>query len=332
MLDYINMEPMRYWQPDSELRIEEDVLNNPEKYSDYIGSFKKDGEWSRVIKVNSEVIIQSRSISKKTGEYARKDQSLPHLVEVFKKLPNNTVILGEICYDDLYKRSKDVGSILRCLPEKAIERQSKEEDKLHFYLFDVLCWDDEDLINIGFEDRIKKIGLAKELLGDRYIRYCEVKSTTEISKEYHDYLSKGGEGFVLQKRDCKYTPGKRTAWNTMKLKKSTEELELKVIGTIEPEMEYTGKEADTWCYYMNGIRVTKYFFKRWKAGVIVDHNGTKCYVASGITDSDAEWLSTPEAISLINEGRLYAKVQAMEIESDTGSLRHPRLLELRSDI
>lgn len=52
----------------------------------------------------------------------------------------------------------------------------------------------------------------------------------------------------------------------------------------------------------------------------------------GITDEDAAWLATPEALKYIENGQLYAKCSAMEIEPDTGRMRHPRLLELRTDL
>ena len=332
MVDYMRLAPMKYWMPDADMGVEDDIINHPEKYSDYIGSFKLDGEFGRMVWDGKEVAILSRSISKKTNEYARKDPNVPHLVEVFKNLPKNTVLLGEMCFDDLYKRSKDVGTLLRCLPEKAIERQKDDKDKLHFYVFDVLCWNGKDLLNEGFETRISYIDKVKEILGDKFIRYAEYKTVEEIANEYQDYLAKGGEGFVLQRKDNPYAPGKRPAWKTIKLKKATEEIELPVVGLLNPEKFYTGKELANWEYFVDGIAVTKYYYKGWVAGVKVKNGDTICNVSSGITDEDAEWLATNEARELINEGRLIAKVSAMEIEPDTGKLRHGRLLELRTDL
>ena len=332
MVDYMKLEPMKYWMPDADMGVEDDIINHPEKYSDYIGSFKLDGEFGRMVWDGKEVAILSRSISKKTNEYARKDPNVPHLVEVFKNLPKNTVLLGEMCFDDLYKRSKDVGTLLRCLPEKAIERQKDDKDKLHFYVFDVLCWNGKDLLNEGFETRISYIDKVKEILGDKFIRYAEYKTVEEIANEYQDYLAKGGEGFVLQRKDNPYAPGKRPAWKTIKLKKATEEIELPVVGLLNPEKFYTGKELENWEYFVDGIAVTKYYYKGWVAGVKVKNGDTICNVSSGITDEDAEWLATNEARNLINEGRLIAKVSAMEIEPDTGKLRHGKLIQLRADL
>lgn len=333
MKDYTNMEASRYWEPKRELGVQEDILNHPEKYSEYIGSYKKDGEWSKVIIENSNVIIQSRSISKKTGKYNEKQDSLPHLVEEFKKLPNNTVLLGEICFDELYLRSKDVGSILRSLTPLALEKQKEEKNKLHFYCFDVLCWNNQELDQKGFAERISYLHKVKAILGNsKYIRFVEIKTVDQIVNEYQDYLDKGGEGFVLQKKTAIYRPGKRTAWESIKLKKCTDEIELKVVDIIEPEREYTGKELDTWEFFdKDGTPVTKYYYKGWKAGVVVDFNGVEVRAASGITDDDAKWLATKEAQEAVNNGQLYAKIEAMEIEPESGSMRHPRIKEIRLD-
>lgn len=331
MNDYSKVEPMYYWQPKE--TEENDIFNNPSKYDKYyIGSYKKDGEWSKVIWDGKEVKIVSRTISKKTGEYTHKEDNVPHLVEAFKKLPINTCIVGEMCYDELDKKSRDVGVILRCLPEKAIERQKDDKVKLHFYVFDILCYKDEDLMDKGFEERISYIEEVKRYLDSEYIRFACFKSVSEVVEEYVDYLSKGGEGFVLQRKDNKYTPGKRQPWKTIKLKKKTSELELPVVGFIEPIKEYTGKDIANWKYFNNDTPVTKYYYMGWKAGVEVINNGTVCRVASGVTDEDAEWLASNEAFELVKNHQLYAKVKCMEIEKDTNKMRHPKLIELRADV
>lgn len=330
---FMHMEPMKYWDP-SDSAVSIDILEHPEKYNNYIAARKMDGEWAKVIWDGREVVIQSRSISKKTGEYAHKEASLPHLVEEFKKLPKNTVILGELCYDDLYKRSRDVGTILRCLPEKAIERQRNDADKLHFYCFDVLAYNSEMVMNYNFVARIIRLQEVEKVLGknNKYIRYAEYLPIEMVSEIYQDYLNKGGEGFVLQRNDNPYQPGKRPAWATIKLKKHTEEIELPVVGFIDPVKEYTGKELSTWQYFEGKEPVTKYYYMGWKAGVQVDNKGTICNIASGISDTDAEWLATKEAKKLLENGQIYAKCSAMEIEPDTGKMRHPVLIELRTDL
>ena len=67
----------------------------------YIATWKNDGEFGRcLVDESHNVTFQSRNISKVTGEYGDKTASLPHLVEEAAKLPAQTVLLGELCFDD----------------------------------------------------------------------------------------------------------------------------------------------------------------------------------------------------------------------------------------
>ena len=103
--DWYRCEPAKYWQPDKARHIEQDIISNPSKYNDYLGSEKMDGNWCRVLIGNDNVLIQSRTISKKTGEYGDLTEKVPHIVELIKQLPKETVILGELCYMELNKHS-----------------------------------------------------------------------------------------------------------------------------------------------------------------------------------------------------------------------------------
>lgn len=332
--DFYTSAPMRYWQPKKENKIELDILENPNKYKDYIGSYKRDGEWTRMlVDENRNVTFQSRSISKVTGQYGDKTDLLPHLTKYIAEdsinFPNNSVFLGELCFfDDLSKISTDVGSILRCKAPKAIERQ-KNGTPLTFYIFDCVCYNGEDISGLGFCNRIEKVKNLK--IDFPFIKQAEYKNIYTIVEEYDNYLKDGGEGFVLVDKNADYVPGSRTAWKTIKLKKFTSEKELKVVGTVDPKREYTGKELDGWQYYDNGEPVTKKYYNGWKAGVAVDYNGVVVKVTSGVSDTDAEWLASDVAAEKIKNGELYAIVSAME-ETNDGSLRHPYLIGLREDM
>ena len=136
-------------------------------------------------------------------------------------------------------------------------------------------------------------------------------------------------------------PGTRTAWKTLKLKQSLPEMELKVIGTLEPSKLYEGDCPETWQYWYQDMPnansqagdfpVTKPYFYGWKNGVTVEYNNTTCDVTSGLTDADREWLATPEAQEMIKNGELYAVVKAMQT-NDLGKLRHGYVVRLRNDM
>ena len=320
--------PAKYWQPDKSKHIEQDIISNPDKYSNYLASEKMDGNWTRwIINENHQVTVQSRTISKKTNEYGDLTEKVPHLTKLISELPANTVILGELCYMELNKHSDEVGTILRCLPAKAIARQKTAP--LHLYIFDVLMWDGEDIHNKPYIERIKYFNSIEQ---NDFIHCARPREVKEIVNEYDDYLERGGEGYVLVLKNASYSPGTRTAWSSIKLKQATDDLELKVIDTIDPVYEYNGEDPDGWEYRdSNGNPITKRAYYGWKAGVVVEYNGIPVKVTSGCSDEDGDWLASDEAADKITNNELYAVVRAMQITKD-GSLRHPVLVRLREDI
>lgn len=351
---FYSMEPMKYYQPlDYNSKKAQDMIENADFAC--IATRKNDGEWGRaIIGTDGSVKIQSRTISKVSGTYGDKTELLPQLVEELKLLPPQSVVLGEICFADVSKTSKDVGAILRCLPAKAIARQSGSNPKLIFKVFDVLAWDGESLMDKTYGERFVQLTATPMAKG----AFKYISLTDYVFEDFptflQDILAEGGEGIVIHRRSYKYTPGKRPAWTSLKVKKIVQEIELPVVNVIEPSRSYEGKDAENWSYWMgtynNGEKVflphspcnidmeagltwepiTKPYYNGWKNGVVVDNKGTKVRITSGLTDDDREWLASSEAASLIKQGQLVAVATCMEITED-GSLRHPRLVRLRTD-
>ena len=350
---FFNQAPMKYYQPTTyDCEKAKDIISN--KGNNYIATQKSDGEWCRIIKdENGNTFAQSRNISKITGEYGDKTNLIPHIIEEFKIIPNGTVLLGELCFSEINSTSREVGTILRCLPAKAIERQKVH--KLIFRVFDCLAYDNEDISNLPY---IKRFDAALKLIKSNHFDYIELCNYTY--ENFEDFLQEiliaGGEGIVIHSKDYIYQPGGRPAWKTMKVKKITTEIELPIVSLINPKKLYEGKELENWKYWVGVYRdtkeeirinrpltqddrefnidwfpVTKPYYYYWINGVTVSNNGTLVKVTSGLTDADREWLATKEAIELLHNNQLYAVVSAMEITPDN-SLRHPRLIRIRQDI
>ena len=331
----------------------------------YIATEKHDGDFglfAHFSKGNN--LIRSRSISKVTGVYGDYTAKLPHLTAEMDIWPDNTVVLAEICWDEYGTNANTVGTILRCLPAKAVERQ--KDKKLSGLVFDVLMFNGKDYTNYPYEDRID---IAQKIFNDRIPLTCGLKLPlfiyfkptkvffTDFAAAADDIISRGGEGVVIQKKSNPYMPGTRTAWATLKLKQSLEEMELPVIGTLAPKREYEGQDASVWPYWevffldsgekelVNKIPsettdlndpwtewtpVTKPYYYGWINGVIVQlPDGNTTSVTSGLTDADREWLATDQAKIEIESGNLFAAVKAMSF-NDKGRLRHPYLVKLRN--
>lgn len=347
---FYTMTPMKYYDCGGDFSKPKAQAMLKNEGSNYIATKKNDGEWCRlIIDAEGNIKAQSRSISKVTGEYGDKTEHIPHIVNEFRSYPRETVLLGELCFADITKTSKDVGSILRCKPDKAVARQKVET--LIFKVFDCLAFAGMDLMDKPYWERWAN---ANDAISDYgyYISMTDAVEYGDFEEFLQEILAAGGEGIVIHRKDAKYKPGARTAWDTLKVKKIVEELELPIVNFLAPNKLYCGEDAFTWKYWVGtkadgtivkslgcpdsteGVitwePVTKPFWMGWFNGIAVDNNGTIVKVTSGLTDEDREWLASDEALQLLEEGSLVATVSAMELTED-GSLRHPRLIRIRTE-
>ena len=333
--DFIMMEPMRYYdnsepKTPSAIQKRQDMIDN--KDNKYIATEKHDGDWGMFIHFSKgNNLIRSRSISVKTGKYGDLTAKLPHLAAEMDQWPDNSVVLAEICWEQYGTNANTVGTILRCLPPKAVERQ--KNNKLYGLVFDILMWDGKDLTDWPYRDRLcytDNFHVERGYSG-HYFKPTDI-FWENFAEEADRIISAGGEGLVIQLKNNKYAPGTRTAWNTLKMKQSLPHMDLKVVSTIEPNKLYDGISPETWKYSIDGVLVTKPYYMGWKNGVNVDFDGTIVSVTSGVSDEDKEWLATEEAQEMIKNGELYAEVKAMSVNSQD-SLRHPVLVKrLRNDM
>ena len=327
--DFAMLPPMKYYNnEDTSNAKRQDMINN--KNGEYIATEKHDGDWGMFIHYSKgHNLIRSRSISKVTGVYGDYTAKLPHLCDEMDNWPDNTVVLAEICWDEYGTNANTVGTILRCLPAKAVERQ--KDKKLKAVVFDMLMFANKDLTDLGYYRRFTQWASFIDAQDYKYIKLTELFEN-DLAEAADDMISRGGEGVVIQRKDYVYSPGSRTAWKTLKLKQQLPEMELKVIGTLAPNKLYEGDCPETWEYQIDGELVTKPYYFGWKNGITVElPSGIKTDVASGLTDDDRAWLATEEAAKMIEAGDLYAVIKCMSV-NDLGKLRHASLVRLRNDM
>jgi len=329
---FSNMKPMKYYDADDLAYVKaQEMITN--KGNGFVALEKRDGEWARAIITEEGVLIQSRSVSKVTGTYGDKTELVPHIVKELKEnFPVGTVLLGELAFDDISKTSRDVGSILRCKVDKALDRQ--KDIKLHFYIFDCLAFNGQDLSTTVFKDRffggktIPSSILKMKTPFAEYIHQTRHTLNEDFMNFAADVWNQGGEGIVIMRLDSLYRPGSRKAWDSLKIKKQIGEIDMKVIDVIEPNKLYEGTELENWQYFIDDVAVTKPFYNGWKNGVIVEYEGRVIKVSSGLTDEEREWLATDAAQDAINSESLYAAITGMEFTED--SLRHPVFLSFKN--
>ena len=186
-MDWNKMEPMKYWSFSSTMDKEtrQNHIDRMIASGEYLFSQKYDGNWARAIVSKDFSGIQTRGISKASGNYGEIQDRVFFWEAIKNAFCNDTVLIGEVFIDGGVDKS--VGSILRCKPEKAKSIQSNKfyelarekvkfsakdkrdiegnefrNKKLTYRIFDVLCYEGENLIDKQIIERIPYIERAVE--------------------------------------------------------------------------------------------------------------------------------------------------------------------------
>lgn len=312
-----------------------DMLKN----TSIIGTIKKDGYWSQLVKDENEVHLYSRTVSKKTGYYSDNIDKVPHIKDwAMNELPNGTCIIGEVYYPN--GTSKNVTSVLGALPEKAIERQKGEYGKIHFYMHDILAYNGEDYVmnNMTYDYRYSNlcehIDIATPLIPELEVARCYDNAYLDLNKVTIDKLAAGEEGMVFRVENGLYAPGKRQPKVMFKIKQAQNDIDFVITEVLPPEYLYTGKESETWGYKdKEGNLITKAAYYGWAGALRLgayDNAGNLVSVgrvSSGLTDNlKADLAANPDKyIGTVVE------VNCMSLDKGNKAMRHCYLSRLRAD-
>lgn len=347
------IQPMLIWTLPANKK---DKLSEICASGEYFAEEKIDGALYQFCRTDMGNYLFGRTVSVKNGLLTNKIDNVPHIDSALSCLPCGTVIIGEIYIPG--GTSKNVTSIMGCLPAEAIKRQDKQ-GKIKYYLHDMIFYNGEDMQSWGAEARYQKLVEAWNefhLEQFDFLRLAE-SFDTGIEERLSQILAAGGEGIVLKKKDAPYSEGKRPAWATIKCKQM-DTIDLVCTRAIEATKEYTGKELETWPYWQersernqNGEYtwlssegqyyedylhnphiyrpVTKPYFYGWKTAIGIgaydDEGNLKEIgtVSSGLTDEMRAHLDD-------YVGKVVA-LQCMSIDRKEKTLRHPIIKAWRDD-
>lgn len=347
------IQPMLIWTLPANKK---DKLSEICASGEYFAEEKIDGALYQFCRTDKGNYLFGRTVSVKNGLLTNKIDNVPHINSALSCLPCGTVIIGEIYVPG--GTSKNVTSIMGCLPAEAIKRQDKQ-GKIKYYLHDMIFYNGEDMQSWGAEARYQKLVEAWNefhLEQFDFLRLAE-SFDTGIEERLSQILAAGGEGIVLKKKDAPYSEGKRPAWATIKCKQM-DTIDLVCTRAIEATKEYAGKELETWPYWQerselnqNGEYtwlssegqyyedylhnphiyrpVTKPYFYGWKTAIGIgaydDEGNLKEIgtVSSGLTDEMRAHLDD-------YVGKVVA-LQCMSIDRKEKTLRHPIVKAWRDD-
>ena len=343
----------KYWQPPSSWSNEKKKSEVHSRIfsGEWLGARKVDGALYVFLKdEDGNVTLRGRSKSV-NGEYIDKWDHLPHLTNWASRIPNGTCFLGEVYWVG-HEGSHNTTSIMNCLADKAIKRQANEENKLHYYVFDIMAYDGKSWLNRVASDRFNQLRNLSLSLTSSYVEFAEYVRGTELWNLLQELLADGYEGIVITKEDAKYEPGKRPSKTTMKIKQELKQtIDVFFTGrATAPTKEYNGKEPESWPYWINYLTdyrlpegqhyyeatmknqpymaVTKPYYYGWAGSLeigLVNKNGviTSLGYISGLTD-EVKSHYKDYAYKVIEVG-------AMMLTPDRDRLRHGKMVGWRPD-
>ena len=356
-IDFYNLEPMRYYSPSTSWSAEKKKQNAMEKIfsGDWYGAQKRDGIFCMCGRnLDGEIFLRPRAKNTK-GEFVNKVDWVPQIHDLLNSLTPGTVLLGEV-YLPRDEQAKTTTSIMNCLLPKSLARQSKEEDKLHLYVFDVLADAGESYLNIKAIDRFLCVEDYSKKYKSSYVEWAKYYNGKELWDMLQKLLAEGYEGMVITYQDATYQPGKRSNKVSLKIKKQVQDTidcvimganaPTKLSGTGMPETwewwfnestnekilasEYFAQHHESiYSLYVDGapvVPVTKGWFYGWAGSLKLGlYDGDKLVHVgdlSGIDEAIKE--SWKDYVNTVVE------ITCMEIH-DTGGLRHPRALNFMRD-
>ena len=356
-IDFYNLEAMKYYSTPSTWSAEKKKENAMNKIFslEWWGSQKRDGVFCMCGRnPEGEIFLRPRAKNTK-GEFVNKVDWVPQFHSILNSLEPGTVLLGEV-YLPRDEQAKTTTSIMHCLLPKSLARQSKEEDKLHLYVFDILADAGESYLNMKAIDRFLSLHDYEKKFISPYVEWARYYNGQALWDLLQNLLADGYEGVVITQQDASYQPGKRSNKVSLKIKRELQETidcvimganpPTKVSGTKEPEVwdywfnEYTNEKilasdylaqnhSNIYSFYVDGgpvVPVTKGWFYGWagslKLGLYDDDKLVHVGDLSGVTDEVKEnWKDYVGSV---------VEISCMEIH-DTGGLRHPRLIAWRTD-
>ena len=161
---------------------------------DWLWEIKLDGY--RALAVRSEAGLTLFSRRRKSL-----NRQFPYIVEALADLPEGTVVDGEVVATD--GRGRPDFNLL--------QNYRAEAARIHYYVFDLLCWKGRDLTHLPL---IERRALLKSLV---VVKDERIKTCDYVEAAPNDLLSavreQRLEGIIGKQKDSRYQPGKRSgAW------------------------------------------------------------------------------------------------------------------------
>jgi ATP-dependent DNA ligase len=185
----------------------------------FIAEEKLDGVRCRLHRMHGRTRFSTTTISDITFGFGE----VHCLPEVKLNIPDGTILEGELIwpgsgYSHLGGQVRVaplqmVTSLLSMRPEEAIDLQKAAGTFLQFCPFDALVWANENLIDVPFHQRSKRLKDIQYISNSKPVRSAE----SNFREFFEKVVAEGGEGIMLKDITAAYRPGQRcNAWIKVK--------------------------------------------------------------------------------------------------------------------
>lgn len=274
---------------------------------------------------------------------------MPQLQEWLTDIPNGSCFLAE-AYLPGNEGSKNVTGILGCLKDKAVARQ--KATPLHFYIFDIMAWDNCNFMNKPYLERANFVENELPKYSSQFVEFAKFYEGKELWSKIQEYLGNGREGVVIMRKDAKVYQKRTPARVSIKIKKELRDtIDVFFTGRASaPTRLYTGKEIETWTYWINSVTL-----ERLPVGEHYAEMRFQGYPYEAVTKNYYNHYAGSLEIGVMRDGKVYPvgwlsnlteeikenykdykgkciEVSAMQFDDETHALRHGKMIGFRPDL
>lgn len=283
---------------------EDELLSSLFDDENWVAQHKLDGERVTFHIGKKANRLFSRRVSKETGWLNEKSDLVPHLRDLDLSQFSGTVLDGEILHPS--GNFKDIGSVLRSLPERAWNLQ-RETGFLFIVVFDVTHWKGFNIMHLPYSERLKLLsrfvyrnGIYRSPFIIPIITVYKgimLKGEWKTKEAYLKYiLENKGEGIIMKNLNAPYEVGVNENGNEYRSRnlvkvKDQDTWDVVICGYDDSLSLYEGKEIQEdgyWEYWVDqndkiipksqvvnssvmlkkGYKpVTKYYYRGWIGAV-----------------------------------------------------------------
>jgi DNA ligase-1 len=291
--------------------------------------YKYDGIRMVIHKKNNKISLFTRRLENVTKQF-------PEVVEyVLKYVKGENFILDSevVGFDEKTKTYKSFQNISQRVKRKYEIEKLRKELPVEVNVFDILFYNDKDLINKEFEERTK---LIRKIIQEipfkiRCSKQIITSNLDEAKKFYEEALKNNQEGIMIKNLKAIYNPGSRVG-HMLKMKPSQKDLDLVITGG-----EYgTGKRSGWISSFIVSCFDNGGYLEIGKVGTGIKEKSEEGVSFEELTERIKPLIIKEEGKKVFIKPEIIVSVNYQEIQKSPNyssgfALRFPRFVSIRED-